>query len=569
MSSTPTASNSNRTFTITPSSSLSSETTYKISITTDARDAAGNALSNQWTSTNGFTTGDSSAPVLAVVTPVTSPTNDTTPVFVFSSTEAGQITYWGSCNGSAASASVGNNSITFSSLSEGTYSNCKITVTDSDGNAATINVNSFTVDTTDPVIAEVAAVTANGNDPTPDYTFSSTEEGTVAYGGSCASDNTSASSGNNVVTLNTLSDATYSDCTVTITDLAGNTGNTITLTSFTVDTTAPTIVSINPADGANTVVSSISATFSEVMDHSSINTTSFTLKDASNNSISGTVTSNDSGSATTSTFTPSSSLSRSVEYTATFSTGIKDLSGNSLLSQTTTSFTQSFTQQLGSSVDEIAYGVATDSSGNVYVSGWTSGGLDGNSSAGSSDLFVVKYNSSGTKQWTQQLGTSSTDEAQGVATDSSDNVYVAVSTSGGLDGNSSAGGWDLFVVKYNSSGTKQWTKQLGTSSDDKANGVATDSSGNVYVAGSTQGGLDGNSSAGGYDLFVVKYNSSGTKQWTKQLGTSSGDSAQGVATDSSGNVNVAGETQGGMDGNSSAGGNDLFVVKYDSDGNKQ
>ena len=172
-------------------------------------------------------------------------------------------------------------------------------------------------------------------------------------------------------------------------------------------------------------------------------------------------------------------------------------------------------------------------------------------------------NSSGTKQWTNE------DVARGVATDSSGNVYVAGYTGGGLDGNSSEGGNDLFVIKYNSSGTKQWTKQLGTSSDDKANGVATDSSGNVYVAGSTQGGLDGNSSAGGYDLFVVKYNSSGTKQWTKQLGTSSGDSAQGVATDSSGNVNVAGETQGGMDGNSSAGGNDLFVVKYDSDGNKQ
>ena len=80
-----------------------------------------------------------------------------------------------------------------------------------------------------------------------------------------------------------------------------------------IDTSAPTIVSTNPADGANTVVSNISATFSEVMDHSSINTSSFTLKDASNNSISGTVTSSDSGSATTSTFTPSSSFSRLVE----------------------------------------------------------------------------------------------------------------------------------------------------------------------------------------------------------------------------------------------------------------
>ena len=124
----------------------------------------------------------------------------------------------------------------------------------------------------------------------------------------------------------------------------------------------------------------------------------------------------------------------------------------------------------------------------------------------------------------------------------------------------------LFVFKYYDNGTKQWTKQLGTSSTDTANGVATDSSGNVYVAGGTYGGLDGNTSAGVNDLFVVKYNSSGTKQWTKQLGTSSRDIAVGVDTDSSGNVYVTGYTGGGLDGNTSAGARDLFVVKYNSDG---
>ena len=231
--------------------------------------------------------------------------------------------------------------------------------------------------------------------------------------------------------------------------------------------------------------------------------------------------------------------------------------------------THQWTKQLGTDRYDEARGVATDSSGNVYVTGYTEGGLDGNTNLGKADLFVVKYNSSGTKQWANQLGTWDTDFANGVATDSSGNVYVTGSTYRSLDGNTSAGNADLFVVKYNSSGTKQWTKQLGSSSDDYANDVVTDSSGNAYVTGTTYGGLDGNTSAGNADLFVVKYNSSGTHQWTKQLGTSSTDTANGVTTDSSGNVYVAGGTYGGLDGNTSAGVNDLFIVKYNSSGTKQ
>ena len=139
---------------------------------------------------------------------------------------------------------------------------------------------------------------------------------------------------------------------------------------------------------------------------------------------------------------------------------------------------------------DFANGVVTDSSGNVYVTGGTKGGLDGNTSAGNTDLFVLKYNSSGTKQWTKQLGSSGRDSANAIAIDSSGNLYVTGMTFGGLDWNTNSGANDLFVVKYNSSGTKQWTKQLGTSKHDRARGVATDSSGNVYVTGYIEGGLD-------------------------------------------------------------------------------
>ena len=119
--------------------------------------------------------------------------------------------------------------------------------------------------------------------------------------------------------------------------------------------------------------------------------------------------------------------------------------------------------------------------------------------------------------------------------------------------------------------SKIWTKQLGTTRDDWGYDVTTDSSGNIYVTGSTEGGLDGNtnsgpefvSSQGNHDIFLVKYNSSGTKQWTKQLGTSYDDRGQGVKTDSSGNIYVTGYTYGGgLDGNTNLGGRDIFLIKY-------
>ena len=91
-----------------------------------------------------------------------------------------------------------------------------------------------TTDTTAPVIAEVTAVTTPNTDTTPNYTFSSDEAGTISYGGSCSSGTTSATSGNNTIFLVSLSIGTYSDCTITVTDAAGNVSSSLTLTSFTV-----------------------------------------------------------------------------------------------------------------------------------------------------------------------------------------------------------------------------------------------------------------------------------------------------------------------------------------------
>ena len=76
--------------------------------------------------------------------------------------------------------------------------------------------------TTALIIEEVTAVTTPTIDTTPNYTFSSTKSGTITYGGSCSSSTTVAVTGNNTITLNTLSNGTYSNCTITVTDNSGD-----------------------------------------------------------------------------------------------------------------------------------------------------------------------------------------------------------------------------------------------------------------------------------------------------------------------------------------------------------
>ena len=159
----------------------------------------------------------STAPIIKEVAAIASITNDSTPDYIFSSTVAGTIIYGGSCSSSTTTAVAGNNTITINTLSEGTYSDCTITVTDSNGNVSSSHtITSFTVVIT-PFIEEVTAVITPTIDNTPNYTFSSTKAGTITYGGSCSSSTTTAVVGNNTITFNALANGTYDDCTIRVT----------------------------------------------------------------------------------------------------------------------------------------------------------------------------------------------------------------------------------------------------------------------------------------------------------------------------------------------------------------
>ncbi len=194
----------------------------------------------------------------------------------------------------------------------------------------------------------------------------------------------------------------------------------------------------------------------------------------------------------------------------------------------------------GSSGNDYGNDVAVHSSGAIYAVGETSSSLDG-SNQGSNDAYVRRYERDGDVVWRRQFGTAQYDSAQSVASDASANVYVVGYTYGSLAG--SRGQADAFVRKYNKSGSLVWTRQFGTSETDLAFGVTVDSSGYVYVVGSTGGNLAATNS-GSDDAFVRKYSPSGAVVRTKQFTFSDYAVAQSVAVDGSGNVYVAGYSSG-------------------------
>ena len=201
---------------------------------------------------------------------------------------------------------------------------------------------------------------------------------------------------------------------------------------------------------------------------------------------------------------------------------------------------------LGGAGSDDGWGVATDSSGDIIIIGRTNS--DG---AGGYDLLVAKYNSSGVLQWDRTLGGSLNDYGRAVDIDSSDNIIVT-----GYAYSDGAGSIDGLIAKYNSSGVLQWDRTLGGSDADIFVGVAIDSLDNIVAAGYTKS--DG---AGNYDALIAKYNSSGVLQWDRTLGGTETDLAVDVAIDSLDNIIFTGYT--GSDG---AGGNDVLIAKYNSSG---
>jgi hypothetical protein len=225
---------------------------------------------------------------------------------------------------------------------------------------------------------------------------------------------------------------------------------------------------------------------------------------------------------------------------------------------------QSWIRQIGTSSLDQLLATASDGSGGVYVSGDTSGDL-GATNAGDTDAWFARYDGAGNQTWVRQIGTSDSDTAWAIASNGSGGVFVSGTTLNDLGG-PSAGIKDAWLASCDSAGTQTWIRQFGTSGSDTAFAAAADGTVGVYVCGYTTGSL-GAPSAGGDDIWLARYDNAGTQTWIRQFGMSSSDYARAIAPDGTGGVYLTGFTTGSL-GAPSAGGNDIWLARYDSTGNQ-
>ncbi|MGH7895445.1 MAG: PKD domain-containing protein [Candidatus Binatia bacterium] len=249
-----------------------------------------------------------------------------------------------------------------------------------------------------------------------------------------------------------------------------------------------------------------------------------------------------------------------------------------------------WSKQFGGAYDDGAAAVATDGSGNVYLTGFFigtitfGGGILSVPFDTDLDVFLAKFNSAGAHVWSKNFTNTGNDRGYGIAVDSGGNVAITgyfsndINFGGGLLTSLNAM-TDIFVARFTTAGVHSWSKRFGApDGNEGGNAVAMDASGNVVVTGYAIKAVDFGggllSALGSADAFVAKYAAtSGAHQWSRRIGSTMNDYGYGVAVDGSGNVFVAGsfESTANFGGTTvtPVGGSDAFVAKYNSAGAPQ
>lgn len=226
---------------------------------------------------------------------------------------------------------------------------------------------------------------------------------------------------------------------------------------------------------------------------------------------------------------------------------------------------------------DAARAVASDSQGNVVIAGTADNGSFASDPPGlHSHAFVAKYSAAGELLWAHRFPVAGNigapDEANGVATDSSGNIYVAGHTQGTFAGQQHAGGTlDVALLKYDRDGNLLWARQFGSDNEDYGRAIAVDKDGNAFIVGNTWGQLPLQPETIG-EVFIAKFDANGNRLWIRQWGSggdgANRDAGRGVAVDAAGNAYMAGYIPFSYANTTPGGSGDGFAAKYDTDGNQ-
>jgi gliding motility-associated-like protein len=236
-----------------------------------------------------------------------------------------------------------------------------------------------------------------------------------------------------------------------------------------------------------------------------------------------------------------------------------------------------------------------DYNSNVYFAGYTysntviaSGGHQ-NVFGGNQDVFLVKFNSSGSRIWSTYYGGTNVEYSGSIVTDNIGNVYLSGSTLSltniSFNGHQDTfgGTQDCFLVKFNTAGTRLWATYYGGNFTEYNSRCVVDKFNNVFLAGSTQSsnkisfnGYQNTYGGGGFDLYLAKFNSAGIRQWGTYYGGVGTDETYGCCIDSSSNIYMSGHTTsttgfsfGGHQNIYGGGPLDAFLMKFNSLGTPQ
>jgi hypothetical protein len=219
-----------------------------------------------------------------------------------------------------------------------------------------------------------------------------------------------------------------------------------------------------------------------------------------------------------------------------------------------------WSRALSGAAGEYVNDVAVDKDGNIFITGAFTGTVDFGggalTSAGDSDIFLVKLDPTGNHVWSRRYGGPDQQSSSGVAVDAAGNAYIT----GFYLGSVSFGGAtftkvgccfeDVFLAKIDAQGAHAWSKGFGGVDAEGARGIAVDAAGNPVIVGQFQstidfgGGAVTAAGAGAVDIFVAKFDTTGAHQWSKGFGDAADQTGEEVAIDDGGNVIITGQSKG-------------------------